>query len=334
MALKILVSGPLTTVQDQGRTATQSSGFSVSGVMDQDAANVANRLVGNGLDAAVLESSLQGPTLTFTQSSHFAVTGANATVTLNGQPIQAYRSYFARRGDKLAIGIYTTGRFGYLAVSGGIQVPVVMGSRSTSLRYQLGGYHGRQLQAGDLLQTVRDVIDHPAYQQATAYPYSQEAITKIRVTPGPQARDFPSQQRQQFTHQTFEISQQSDRMGARLSGTAIDTSRVAEMLSEGTVLGGIQMPRSGQPIVLLADRQTTGGYPVIAVVARVDLPKLVQLVPGQQLQFQWLDSEAGQRLYTQQCGSVTAIETTHQFRTVPITTRQVADRVATLFAHK
>ncbi|WP_203650160.1 biotin-dependent carboxyltransferase family protein [Secundilactobacillus yichangensis] len=331
MALKIQAGGLLTTVQDQGRVATQSSGFSVSGVMDFDAANVANLLVGNSIDAAVLESSLQGPTLTFTQASHFAVTGAIAEMTLNDQPIETYREYYARRGDQLSIGHYTAGRFGYLAVYGGIQVPVIMGSRSTSLKYQLGGYQGRQLQAGDSLKTVRDALNQPRFQQATAYPYSQRDKTVIRVTPGPQYDDFSAQTRQQLTHQAFEISQQSDRMGARLQGQALDVTKMTEMLSEGTVLGGVQLPRDGQPIVLLADRQTTGGYPVIAVVARVDLPKLVQLTPGQQVQFRWLDLAESQILYRQNYGSDAAIKATHQFQPRVQLNREPAERIATLF---
>lgn len=331
MALKILSAGPLTTVQDQGRVATQSSGFSVSGVMDADAAAVANLLVGNDLEAAVLESSLQGPTLIFTQRSHFAVTGATASLTLNGQPIEAYRSYFAHRGDQLAIGHYTTGRFGYLAVAGGVRVPVVMGSRATSLKYHLGGFHGRQLQAGDFLLTVRDELDHHQFQQAATYPYATDAVTPIRVTPGPQYRDFPARYRQQFVQEPFEISQQSDRMGARLHGTAIDTSEVPEMLSEGTVLGGIQVPNDGQPIVLLADRQTTGGYPVIGVVASVDLPKLVQLVPGQRVQFQWFQTAESQKRYQQDYGSPAAIKKAHHFQTQTQFSRGPASRIATLF---
>ena len=331
MALKIQAGGLLTTVQDQGRTTTQDSGFSVSGVMDFDAANVANLLVGNELDAAVLESSLQGPTLTFTQDGHFAVTGATAQMTLNDRPIDGYRAYFAHRGDQLSIGHYTAGRFGYLAVAGGIQVPVVMGSRSTSLKYQLGGYHGRQLQAGDVLTTVRDTAAQHQFQQAVTYPYSQQTVTTIRVTPGPQYQGFTAQTRQQLTHQGFAISQQSDRMGARLQGHALDTSKVTEMLSEGTVLGGVQVPRDGQPIVLLADRQTIGGYPVIAVVARVDLPKLVQLTPGQQVQFQWIDLTQSQTLYSKNYGSSAAIKTAHQFQTQISSIREPAQRIATLF---
>lgn len=331
MALKILAGGVLTTVQDQGRVATQDSGFSVSGVMDFDAADVANLLVGNQLDAAVLESSLQGPSLMFTQSSHFAITGAAAEMSLNERPIEAYRTYYAHRGDQLSIGHYTTGRFGYLAVSGGIQVPLMMGSRSTSLKYQLGGYQGRQLQTGDMVTTVRDAMDHAQLHRATTYPYSQQATTTIRVTPGPQYHDFSAQARQQLTHQAFAISQQSDRMGARMQGQPLDSSTISEMLSEGTVLGGIQVPRDGQPIVLLADRQTTGGYPVIAVVSRVDLPKLVQLAPGQQVQFQWLDLSESQALYQQSYGSIAAIKASHQFGPQIRLKREPAQRVAALF---
>ncbi|MTV81579.1 biotin-dependent carboxyltransferase family protein [Secundilactobacillus folii] len=331
MALKIISAGPITTVQDQGRTATQSSGFSVSGVMDFDAAGVANLLVGNDLDDAVVESSLQGPTLTFTQSSHFAITGATANLKLNGQPINAYRSYFAHRGDQLVVGHYSSGRFGYLAVTGGIQVPIVMGSRSTSLKYHLGGYDGRQLQSGDVLQTIRDEVDDHQFQQATPYSYVSDAVAHIRVTAGPQYQDFPEQYRQQFVQHTFEMSQQSDRMGARLHGTPIDTSDVAEMLSEGTVFGGIQIPNDGQPIVLLADRQTTGGYPVIGVVARVDLPKLVQLSPGQQIRFQWISTAQSQDYYRQNYGSSTAIKQVHHFKKLADLDRGPANRIALLF---
>lgn len=229
------------------------------------------------------------------------------------------------------MGHFTSGRFGYLSVKGGVQVPIVMGSRSTSLKYHLGGYEGRQIQVGDVLPTLQDGIDTHQFQMADTYGYSSDDVTTIRVTPGPQYQDFPERYRTQFVQQPFVMGQQSDRMGARLHGTSIDTSGVAEMLSEGTVFGGIQIPNDGQPIVLLADRQTTGGYPVIGIVSRVDLPKLVQLSPDKKIRFQWLSTAQSQNLYQQNYGSTTEIKQAHHFRIMPQLEREPAYRIAKLF---
>lgn len=301
MAITVLTGGLLTTIQDAGRTTQQASGFSVSGVMDPWAYRLANLLVANSPTAAVLEITGVGPTLLFHQDCVVALTGATGQATLAGAPFSFYQAQLVHAGQILTIKQLRNGLRSYLAVAGGFNVPKVMGSRATSIRYRVGGFHGRALQDGDVLPLRSATAFIPNYGQRrlTAPTYAKKQI-KLRVTPGPQFEQFSPAVQQDFVHASFKISTAADRMGYRLTGTHLKVAQGGNLLSEGTFFGGVQVPQNGEPIILLADRQTTGGYPVIAVLASVDLPLIAQAQPGMQVNFEMITFAAAQRLLQQQ----------------------------------
>ncbi|WP_242360916.1 biotin-dependent carboxyltransferase family protein [Limosilactobacillus antri] len=299
--IDVLKPGFQTTVQDAGRPDHLIDGFPEAGSMDAQAMKVANILVDNQPDQPVLEFTLHGPSLRFNGSGFIAITGADFAVQLNQQPVDQYRCLQVQAGDLLTIGATSTGRFGYLAVSGGFRLPKVMGSCATILRLHLGGYRGRQLRAGDQLPFSSRATMSSYYHRHTAAPAPSQpkAPVSIRLLPGPQWAEFSHADQERLTASTFEVTSNSDRMGYRLQGPRLESSQQS-MLSAATVRGGIQVPNNGQPIVLMADRQTTGGYPLIAVVVTADLSKLVQCRPGQKVKFSLVNlAQATKLLRTQ-----------------------------------
>lgn len=286
----VITPGLQTTVQDLGRPAYQIAGFPASGSIDRLASRLANLLVGNNDQAAVLEFSLMGGELAFTGTTFVAFTGGNFLLELNGKPFAANQAHQVHSGDRLKIGTAKQGRYGYLAVAGGILEPLVMGSQATTIRVGVGGHHGRALKSGDQLPIIqKETLSAYAFRKSDSIPLPQQkSPLKIRVVKGPQWSSFDSAAQHQFLAQIYQVSNQTDRMGTRLIGQPLQTG-VANMLSEATVSGGIQISSDGQPIVLLADRQTTGGYPVIAVVITADLPKFVQSRDRQLIQFELTD---------------------------------------------
>ena len=280
--IEVLEPGMLTTVQDLGRTGHRAAGVGLSGATDSFALRVANLLVGNSENAAGLEFTLIGPVLLFRHDTIVAATGA----VFDALP--PWRPVMIPAGTRLKLGSARSGCRGYLAVAGGIAVPEVLGSRSTHLRVGLGGYLGRALAAGDLLPTVasgRKVIGHWRIDQRILPAYS--AHPTVRVVRGAQADEFEAD----FLPQSFTVSPQSDRMGLRLRGVAAQRASRRELLSAAVVPGTIQVPPDGQPIILLADAQTLGGYPQIAHVITVDLPLLAQLRPGERVSFREVSLE-------------------------------------------
>ncbi|MGZ9851019.1 5-oxoprolinase subunit C family protein [Limosilactobacillus ingluviei] len=295
--LQILKPGIQTTVQDAGRPQHQRDGFPESGSIDQGAARVANLLVGNAEQAAVLEFSLLGPTIEFSAPTFIALTGAEFATDLNGEPLAANRCWQVQAGDVLTIGNATKGRVGYLAVAGGIQTQPVLGSRSTTMRLHLGGLNGQALAAGDLLPVKRQAV-LPSYfhRHLPAERLPEQATpAEIRLLKGPQWDWFDKATQTALVDSEYEISNQADRMGYRLTGPKL-TVPERSLLSTATVRGALQVPANGQPIVLLADRQTTGGYPIIAVVATVDLGYFAQCQPGQKVRFKLIDLPTAQTL--------------------------------------
>lgn len=284
--IDVLKPGFQTTIQDAGRPDHLIDGFPEAGSMDLQAMRIANILVDNQPNQPVLEFTLHGPSLRFNGPGFIAVTGADFAVRLNQQPVDQYRCLQVQAGDLLTIGATSTGRFGYLAVSSGFQLPRVLGSCATILRLHLGGYHGRQLRTGDQLHFVSRPIMASYYHRHAALPtpVKSGSAVSIRILPGPQWAEFSHEDQEQLTTALFQITNNSDRMGYRLQGPQL-ASNQQSMLSAATVRGGIQVPSNGQPIVLMADRQTTGGYPLIAIVITADLSKLVQCRPGQQVRF-------------------------------------------------
>lgn len=285
--IKILDAGLLTTVQDLGRYGFQRYGVSASGVMDEYSAKIANKLVGNKVGEAVLETTLKGVQIEFLQNTAVAITGGNCDVTLNGTKIELWQSYLVNRGDILKMGICKSGLRNYLAFAGGIDVPVIMNSKSTNLKAKVGGFNGRKLMTGDILSVGVGSLETPLTLNKHYIPTYSKDI-KVGVILGQQDDHFTEAGIKTFLNETYTVTQESDRMGIRLSsvsGATIEHKNGADIISDGITFGAIQVPGSGQPIVMMADRQTTGGYTKIGNVISSDLAKLAQATPGTKVKF-------------------------------------------------
>ena len=285
-SLRVITPGLATTVQDAGRVGWQRFGIPVSGALDRVALAAANIVVGNAADAAAFECFYQGPTVEVQgASARIAVAGAGAALELadaNGEPVRrvaALQSVALGPGVRAKVAISGPSVSAYLAVEGGIAVPEVLGSRSTYARARLGGYQGRALESGDVVPigapgaTARDELRLSGVEFAPA--------RQLRIVLGPQDDHFTAAAIRALLQHAFEIAPTSDRMGLRLTGPRLDHAKGFDIASDGTVTGAIQVAGDGQPIILLADRQTTGGYPKIATVLTADLPLVAQLVPGE-----------------------------------------------------
>lgn len=284
----VLRAGLLTTVQDRGRIGCQKFGVTVSGAMDEVALRVGNSLVGNPQDAAGLEISLLGPQIRLRTDCVLALTGAEMDADLDGQPVPWYEAFVGRAGQVLDIRHCRRGMRAYLTVGGGIDVPVRLGSRSTSLAAGFGGFGGRALRDGDVLR-VRSVAGASTRWSGQSAPDGLRPTfgspQTVRVVFGPQDDAFTEAGRRTLLGSSYEVSPASDRMGCRLEGPTIQHVGPADIISDWIPLGGIQVPGNGKPIVLLADRQTTGGYTKIATVIGPDIPRLAQLRPGETVRF-------------------------------------------------
>ena len=276
--------GPLTTIQDLGRFGHLRVGIPTSGPMDRDAFVLGNRLVGNPDGAAGLECTLVGPRLELTDDRLVAVTGADVATTLNGAAIPAWQAVPAKAGDVLRLGPARSGVRAYLAVAGGLETPVVLGSRATYVRGRLGGLEGRALRKGDRLP-LGAAAPGPARRVRAARVPAYGAEITVAVILGPQDDRFTAAGIDAFLSGPYELLPQSDRMGARLKGPFVEHTRGHDIVSDGVPMGGIQVIGEGQPIVLLADRQSAGGYTKIATVCSFDLGRIAQLKPGGRLTF-------------------------------------------------
>jgi biotin-dependent carboxylase-like uncharacterized protein len=287
-ALKIVRPGLLTTVQDCGRWGFQSRGVPVSGAMDGYSHRVANRLVGNDGAAATLEVTLLGPQIEFDSPTSFAVAGAEFRLTLEDTAVPMNARVEARPRSCLRFGERMAGARAYLAVGGGIDVPMVLNSRSTHLVSALGGYHGRALRAGDVVP-IADTTDPgapflPHMDRDSRAPFLPKAGARLRVIAGPDG--------DQLAGKRYTVSTRSDRMGYRLEGPALSTGMRSETISSAVPTGAIQVPPGGQPILLMADHATVGGYPIAATVIAADLPVAGQLAPGDWIEFAACSFEA------------------------------------------
>ena len=315
MSLSVSRPGLLTTVQDLGRPGYQHAGVVVSGALDAVALRVANLLVGNAEGAASLEITLLGPTLRFTADHLIALTGADLSPTLDGQPLPLHRPVAVRAGTVLAFGAARAGGRAYLAVAGGVAVPLVLGSRSTYLRAGLGGWHGRALRAGDelpvgeptaagrqLWQSLKPLASPGGWVAANWTPGPllcpvPQPAPLIRAVRGPEYGQFATGSQRAFWQEPFLITPAADRMGYRLRGPVLGRDAATELLSSAVTFGTVQVPPGGQPIVLLADAQTTGGYPRLGQVVTADFGALAQARPGQALRFQEVSLAEAQALY-------------------------------------
>ena len=283
--VEIRKPGWLTTIQDAGRWGMQAQGVGVSGPMDWCSHGLANLLVGNSEDAATLEVTMSGPELIVADDVTFVVTGAEFPLTLNGAAVAMDKAVHARSGDMLTFGMRRHGARSYVAVTGGFQVPLVLGSRSTHVLSGLGGLGGRALRPGDHLEisSVGPTIDRELRSRPFRLPDGGAAL---RVLPGPHEHRFAHETVKKLQSFRYVLSPRSDRMGYRLEGPALPwPPGTTELISGATVPGAVQIPSSGQPILLMVDRATTGGYPIIAVVISADLPLAGQLAPGDWIEF-------------------------------------------------
>ncbi|MBW8848519.1 MAG: biotin-dependent carboxyltransferase family protein [Burkholderiales bacterium] len=279
--IEMLRAGPLTTVQDLGRSAWRDRGISRCGALDDCALSWGNLLVGNPADAAGLEFTLGAASLRFDADCCIAITGTDVDAALDGRPLRPWWRQRVLAGQTLKLAAPRERMRSYLAISGGIALPPALGSRSTDLKAGFGGLGGRALRDGDQLPL----------QPPTALPSRTLGIrapdwdATVRVLPGPEHDEFSAAARADFWSADWRLTPQSNRMGYRFSGPVLARERGGELASHGVLPGVIQVPPSGQPIVLLADAQTTGGYPKIGVVIRADLWKLAQLRLGGTLRF-------------------------------------------------
>lgn len=311
MGIRILKGGMLTTVQDLGRTGYQSQGFSVAGVMDVRSFKIANLLLDNPENEAVLEFTLIGPTLEFTSSTIIAITGGDFQPTLNGEPVEMYRALYINKGDILKFGSARTGSRGYIAFSSYLNIPVVMGSRCTNLKSSLGGFKGRKLQAGDYIGFRIKRRYLPFFLSRKLEPDRFDDVqAELRVVMGPQDDLFSKQGLETFLTQEYTVTSDFDRMGCRLEGPFIAPKKGSDIISDGIAFGSIQVPAHGKPIILLADRQTTGGYGKIATVASVDIPKLVQRKTDHKIRFRAISVEEAQELYLNEIKELDAMRKT------------------------
>ena len=285
--IEVLQPGFLTTVQDSGRHGYQRFGVPVSGAMDTFALRAGNLLVGNGEGEASLEITLAGPTLKFLADTQIAVTGSNVAPRLDDSPLPLWQPVAVGKGSVLSFESADEGVRCYLCVAGGVDVPVVLGSRSTYLIAAIGGLEGRALARGDILACRTPDSPsrlHGGVPEPSLIPRYGHDL-EIRVVLGPQHRAFAPEGIFTFLNSAYTISSQADRTGYRLDGPAIQHSGPADIVSDGSPLGAVQVPGDGRPIILLADRGTTGGYPKIATVISADVSRLAQAAPGDTVAF-------------------------------------------------
>jgi antagonist of KipI len=319
--VRILDPGLMTTVQDLGRYGYQKDGITSGGAMDPLALRVANNLVGNREHEAGLEMTLKGPTIEFLHDSTIAICGADLVPNIADLSVPNWCAISVKEGSTLTFGDIRWGCRAYLAVAGGIAVPEVMNSKSTYLRAKIGGIDGRPLKAGDEvpvgaeMDIVRVYATGPLPFALTDRRLSPEDALglyerdrPLRVMRGPHWELFDEQDREVFLHEVFEVSTSSDRMGYRLSGPLLDSSSRDELISSAVLSGTVQVPPSGEPIVLMADRQTTGGYPVIGLVVTADLPLVAQLRPGDEVRFDEVTIESAQRALRSQARKLRGVK--------------------------
>jgi antagonist of KipI len=294
--LRVEKPGLFTTVQDLGRLSAMSAGVPPGGAMDRFAHRAANLLAGNDEGAATLECTLSGPELIALRSCLVAITGADFDPRVNGRPAPTWTGVFLSEGDELSFAGRRWGARVYIAVAGGIAGDRWLGSLSTNLLAARGGMHGRLLAARDVI-AVTGVPSTPAISRRQLGRDHQPAYADhtLHAIAGPHLRRLGSEGRKALFGSAFKVSRDADRMGYRLEGPMLDASG-DELLSFGLAAGAVQVPRSGQPILLMAEHQTAGGYPVVATVASAAMPVAAQLLPGDELSFADVSIEAALRL--------------------------------------
>ncbi len=304
MSIQVLRPGLMTTIQDLGRYGFQKFGVLVGGAMDQHSLRIANLLVGNKEGEGALEVNLFGTTLQFNEDTLIAITGGDLQASIDGIKAPTWRPLLIRSGEVLTFTSAIKGCRAYIAFAGGIQVPEVMGSKSTYIRAQIGGFYGKALQKGDrfecgmmnerneaIFSQLQKCSGHVAWS-VNGHPFvNMNQARTIRVLRGTEYEYFDKDSQQTLFQETYEITSQADRMGYRLEGPPLTLNEPLELLSEGVTYGTIQIPPNGKPIILMADRQTTGGYPKIGQVISTDLAHLAQFQPLDEIKFKEVSME-------------------------------------------
>lgn len=297
--IEIISAGMLSTVQDLGRFKVMKNGFTQSGVMDAYSTKIANKLCKNDINAPVIEMTMLGITAKFKGEHIFAISGGIFDVSLNNKSVRTNKAYIAKDGDVLSIKGAKQGLRCYLAVAGGFDVPLFMGSASTNLKINVGGFNGRKLKAGDILKIGKaDKIKNIEKRELPENTYNNPV--RVRVVLGPQDDMFSENDLMLFSKQQYTVTSDLDRMGIRLWGIALRGKEKLEIISDAITFGSIQITNSGMPIILMADHQTTGGYAKIATVISADLPKLAQVKPNDKISFEIIDIDTAEKIAIKQ----------------------------------
>ena len=316
MSITVLNPGLLTTIQDLGRCGYQKYGVIVSGAMDTYAMRLSNIVIGNEENEAVLEITMVGPVLELQKGTLFSITGADISPTIEGKAVPMNRPIYLKEDCTLKFGACKSGCRSYLAVAGGFDIPIVMDSKSTYLRAQLGGVEGRALKKSDVINIgVKSTISSRIISNLMETKWEDDFVTSswyvkyytkrnykstvIRVFEDRQFKYISDESINKFFRSEFNIDTKSDRMGYRLSGPKIELKEKLEMISGEVSMGTIQVPPDGNPIILLADKQTAGGYPKIAHVASVDIQRIVQLKPNEKISFKKITLKDAEKLFFQ-----------------------------------
>jgi biotin-dependent carboxylase-like uncharacterized protein len=313
MSVTILNPGLLTTVQDLGRVGYQQFGVSVSGAMDPRSTKLANILVGNPMGEAVLECTMMGPQLQFDKANCIAITGGDLGATLDGKAVPTYQAVSVSAGQVLKFTGPKKGCRAFIAFAGGLDIPEVMGSRSTYMKAKIGGYQGRKLEKGDVIgfRAPKTTLSHMEDRRLTPE-FVPKAVYTLRVVLGPQDDAFTKAGVDTFLGETYTVTPEFDRMGCRLDGPEIGHKESGDIISDGIAFGAIQVPSAGKPIIMLGDRQTTGGYTKIANVITADFRVLAQLKAGDKVKFQQVSVQRAQNILLSQRKALKALEKINQ----------------------
>jgi len=299
-SLAVLAPGLLTTVQDLGREGYGTMGVSASGAADALALRIGNTLLGNPEDAAALEMTLLGGAFQFSAETWVAIAGSDFGATLDDETLATHTAFKVQPGQTLQFGPTKSGARAYLCVRGGLDVPKVLGSRSTHLLSGLGGWAGRALRKGDVLPIGSDLKCGNSADRSAPWKELESTRGTIRVTQGPQWESFSESVRKQFFEQSYVVTEEANRMGIRLKGAQHELAATEDMITEGVSLGAIQVTPSGQPIILFVEQQTTGGYPKIANVIAADFSSVGQLRPRDEIRFELVTMDAARELFREQ----------------------------------
>lgn len=282
---QVLKPGFFTTVQDLGRYGYLKYGVPISGAMDSFSMVAANLLVGNSPNAACLEITLIGPEFQALADTQIAITGGRISVEINGEEASMWQTLTVHKGDFVSLGKVESGCRCYLSIRGGINTPMILGSRSTYVRGRFGGIEGRQLKTGDVIEGFSAPLLKAGFKMPESLMPNFTNNFTVHVVLGPQADMFAERGIENFLSNHYKVTVESDRMGYRLEGPAIEHKGKAEIVSDALLPGAIQVPRNGKPIIIMKDAQTTGGYPKIAVVVTPDLDRLGQAKPNDTIKF-------------------------------------------------